>query len=328
MSNHTTGRALFFISMGLTLGLAASNSQANPEGDPRCVGAVTWVSPGDQAVDAYEMRISTSAPGNNVDAWWRNAQVQEGTPSPAPQGTPQSMSIDELYPGETVYAAIRSLDDGGAESPVSPVAGWTPPASPFMQEVTIEPMGEGCDEYVFAILGVGLDAVTEVTFRTPGGTTFTSNQLRPKGQELLGSVVLSSPAAIGQLCVEVSTPDGTDRLDGWVRLASTSGGICAEPEFSPSCVNLQRSADGWHISICGGAQASASAAGAAQEPVVEIFDVLGRQVATPPVYRSGGGWEAEWSGRTSGGRRAASGIFFARVRGSEESVIRKIFLSN
>ena len=58
-----------------------------------------------------------------------------------------------------------------------------------------------------------------------------------------------------------------------------------------------------------------------------VFDVQGRQVWTQPERAfEAGRWRLEWSGRTRGGHRAASGLYLARVQVGGRSMYRRFAL--
>jgi hypothetical protein len=61
----------------------------------------------------------------------------------------------------------------------------------------------------------------------------------------------------------------------------------------------------------------------AQERRVEILDLQGRRVRDLAISASG---ETTWDGRTEGGRDAAAGIYFIRMRLGDSSWVRKIML--
>ncbi len=81
---------------------------------------VEWTAPGDdgsygQAAE-YDLRYSTSA---IVDEYgWAAARPASGEPQPAPAGTQQSFTVDNLD-GGTCYFAIKVHDDVGLESSLS-----------------------------------------------------------------------------------------------------------------------------------------------------------------------------------------------------------------
>jgi hypothetical protein len=58
-----------------------------------------------------------------------------------------------------------------------------------------------------------------------------------------------------------------------------------------------------------------------------VFDVQGRQVwAQPERAFEAGRWRLEWSGRTGGGSRAASGLYLARIQVGGRSLYRRFAL--
>ena len=57
-----------------------------------------------------------------------------------------------------------------------------------------------------------------------------------------------------------------------------------------------------------------------------IYDQRGRLVRTLAAETAAGHHEATWDGRTDGGRRAASGLYFARLQVDGVTEIRKMAL--
>jgi len=82
---------------------------------------LTWTAPGDGAesdtVAAYDIRYSYSFPMD----WALSARVED-PPPPAPAGTQQSYTFLDPTRGRDFYAAIRSVDEAGNQSPVSSIA--------------------------------------------------------------------------------------------------------------------------------------------------------------------------------------------------------------
>ncbi len=60
---------------------------------------------------------------------------------------------------------------------------------------------------------------------------------------------------------------------------------------------------------------------------IEVFDVRGRRVIVLADRRFDGGWQrARWTGRNASGKRAAPGMYFARVSTETQSVTAKMIL--
>lgn len=82
---------------------------------------LTWTAPGDGAqsdtVAAYDIRYSYSFPMD----WALSARVED-PPHPARAGTQQSYALVDPTRGRDLYAAIRSVDAAGNQSPVSSIA--------------------------------------------------------------------------------------------------------------------------------------------------------------------------------------------------------------
>jgi hypothetical protein len=68
-----------------------------------------------------------------------------------------------------------------------------------------------------------------------------------------------------------------------------------------------------------------SVAAPAERVRIEIFDVAGRRVSTPlERVMSPGRYRISWSGEVSSGGRAASGIYFVRMRAGDYEAVRKV----
>jgi hypothetical protein len=79
---------------------------------------LTWTAPADDdAVDSYEIRYSYSFPLS-----WDISVPVDDPPAPAQQGESQQYEFLAPWRGRDLYAAIRSFDDTGNASLISPVA--------------------------------------------------------------------------------------------------------------------------------------------------------------------------------------------------------------
>jgi hypothetical protein len=82
---------------------------------------LTWTAPADNSggtVGRYEIRYSHSEPMD-----WNLSRLVDDPPEPAAPGETQLYEFTNPDAGRNLYAAIRSFDDAGNASPVSPVAG-------------------------------------------------------------------------------------------------------------------------------------------------------------------------------------------------------------
>ncbi|MBU0692478.1 T9SS type A sorting domain-containing protein, partial [bacterium] len=64
----------------------------------------------------------------------------------------------------------------------------------------------------------------------------------------------------------------------------------------------------------------------AERTAIMIYDILGRVTQTIPLRTAPGLQSVVWSGNTSEGALAASGIYFIRIGNRETSTLRKVVL--
>ena len=63
----------------------------------------------------------------------------------------------------------------------------------------------------------------------------------------------------------------------------------------------------------------------AQEVRLEVYDLAGRHVRTLVDGPVQAGWQtARWDGRTDGGTRVASGVYFCRLEARTRELSRKV----
>ncbi len=183
---------------------------------------MSWTAPqeGVQAGSAtgYEMRIASSAPGTDLEAWWASAVPVSGLPAPAAPGTGQSAWVSGLTPGTPVHAVLRVLDADGVLSAGSPVRTWTPPAAPFLTGLRPNRVAADPASAAFTLTGVGLDGAPAVRFRAANGVAAPGSVTGhdASGNLLVGADLSALPN--GALNVEITTTGGTDVLRGWLSL--------------------------------------------------------------------------------------------------------------
>ena len=62
---------------------------------------------------------------------------------------------------------------------------------------------------------------------------------------------------------------------------------------------------------------------------LEVFDVMGRQIAVPFERDLGTGrWTATWDGRTTAGRAAGAGVYWLRLQVQERVETRRLVLAH
>ena len=98
---------------------------------------LNWIAPGDDGdtgtATTYFVRYASSA--IDSQAKWDAATNVTGAPAPLVAGTPQSMTVSGLTPGQTYFFALRTLDDSNNLSDLS--------NSPSAQAKPIAPVTEG-----------------------------------------------------------------------------------------------------------------------------------------------------------------------------------------
>jgi len=184
--------------------------------DPRTHGMLRWTAPGeddDQGIaSGYEVRVSPSVPGSDLEAWWSAAAAQPAPPAPAPAGSIDTWTTGTLNPNAAAYAAVRARDAAGQWSPLVGVAAHSRPAAVFLHAVAPAQAEPG--PVAFVLHGLGLGAVTQVRFHTPGGVV-TGTSLSYDGAALHVAAPVTGSWA-GAVDVEVLASGGSDVLRGWL----------------------------------------------------------------------------------------------------------------
>lgn len=201
------------------------------QGDERAAWLLRWEAPGAHGnigqAASYDLRISTTAPGSDINAWWASAASQIGVSAPLSFGSLETYSVSSLVPGQTVYAAIRTSNSLNEWSAISPVISWTPNNVPFLEELSPNQLSSGT--HVFTLTGIGLEDVNLVSFHPKVGTSFSSTQIQNIGGDQLAVTVTVPSDVSGGTEVEVHTAGSSDVLKGWLELV-------AEDEVPPTNV--------------------------------------------------------------------------------------------
>lgn len=145
-----------------------------------------WTAPGDDGpvglATAYHIR---SAADSITEASWDAATPVAAPAVPAAPGTPEVWIVTGLNPGQTYWFTLRTLDDAGNESPLSPsrsaqasisadvtapaaATGFSAAAGALPGEVTLQwfaPGDDGLTGFASAYqLRAAADSITEATF--------------------------------------------------------------------------------------------------------------------------------------------------------------------
>jgi len=85
---------------------------------------IEWTAVGDNGMEGLpsEYVIRTSPQPITDENAWLSSSDRFGEPGPAPAGTTMRMTVPELPPAQTVYIAVRAIDDFGNFSPLSDLA--------------------------------------------------------------------------------------------------------------------------------------------------------------------------------------------------------------
>jgi hypothetical protein len=86
---------------------------------------IEWTAVGDNGMEGLpiEYVLRTSPQPISDESAWLSSSDRFGEPGPVPAGTTMRMTVRELPPAQTVYIAVRAVDDFGNISPLSDVAG-------------------------------------------------------------------------------------------------------------------------------------------------------------------------------------------------------------
>jgi len=85
---------------------------------------IEWTAVGDDGMEGLpsEYMLKTSPQPISDENAWFSSSVRFGEPTPAEPGTTMRMTVRELPPAQTVFIAVRALDDFGNLSPLSDLA--------------------------------------------------------------------------------------------------------------------------------------------------------------------------------------------------------------
>jgi hypothetical protein len=198
------------------LAVLASSIAIPAEGaDPRGSLHLIWSAPGsvEQPADAYELRTSPIAPGSDLLAWWGTATPVSNVPAPAAPGAKQSLHLDDLPVGATVYAAIRTRFADVWTAP-SPVLTWTSPAGPWIQSVTPTRV-DAAGSKSFTVKGHGLAGTRQASFISASGVRMSAG-IRAYSDSLAVVTADISSFGIGTVDLELAGAVGTDVLRRWI----------------------------------------------------------------------------------------------------------------
>ncbi len=115
---------------------------------------LSWTAPGDDGMEGtalvYEIRTSNEP---ITEETWESAERIIKRPIPQEAGTPQSVDVSSLTPGQTYYFAIKTRDDEGNWSDLSNVVSVTL-SSGALSEIAVAPsVGEaGVTEFEFSVI--------------------------------------------------------------------------------------------------------------------------------------------------------------------------------
>jgi hypothetical protein len=86
---------------------------------------IEWTAVGDNGMEGLpiEYVVKTSPQPISDESAWLSSSDRFGEPAPVTAGTTMRMTVRELPPAQTVYIAVRAVDDFGNVSPLSDVAG-------------------------------------------------------------------------------------------------------------------------------------------------------------------------------------------------------------
>ncbi len=85
---------------------------------------VEWIAVGDDSMaglPSYYVVRTSPVPIPDEHAW-NSSSNRDGEPPPAPSGGVMRMTVRDLPPAQTVFIAVRAMDDFGLISPLSPLA--------------------------------------------------------------------------------------------------------------------------------------------------------------------------------------------------------------
>ena len=213
--NATGGAMPTRIALVLLVVLASFVTCPAQGADPRGSLQLVWSAPGSagQPADAYELRTSSIAPGSDLLAWWNTANAVGGVPTPAAPGERQSLRLDNLTVGVTLYAAIRARF-GDAWSDPSPVLTWTSSTGPWLQSVTptrVDAVGSRS----FTVRGYGLAGVRQASFFSASGVRVSAG-IRVYSDSMAVVTADISSLGMGTAQLELAGMTGTDTLRGWI----------------------------------------------------------------------------------------------------------------
>jgi hypothetical protein len=138
---------------------------------------IEWTAVGDDGMDGLpiEYVLKTSPQPISDESAWLSSSDRFGEPAPVPAGTTMRMTVHELPPAQSVYIAVRAVDDFGNVSPLSDVAGTKSRGLEVFGTVRNTLTGEPIEGIRVRVLSVADTTAADgsfALFELPAGTGF------------------------------------------------------------------------------------------------------------------------------------------------------------
>ena len=284
-----------------------------------------WTAPGDDSLGngpaaKYTLYYATTEPGNDPEAWRRNAvKITEGLPAPAQPGTRQTYTLEGLDAGKPYYLAMTATDDFGNVSSLSNIARANTTVPVQLVRFRAETRGNQVTliwQTAMETNNAGFfidrrpektDAWEQIAFIKGKGTVQDINRYEWRDQ-------VEHP---GVYVYRLRQLDGNGRSTGGPEVR-VNVSVPRVAQLYPNYPNPFRQGQSTVIQYDLPDTAPV-------EVTLRLFNVLGQELGV--LYRgrqSAGYYRWQWNGRLNDGRLVAPGIYFLILETGNRRLIRKL----